>query len=68
MIGIGGIVVALCLLMVVVFYQQWRQVVQINKQLTDIARSLRIIAKAPKDFEEGQVIKEITAKYKSPYD
>ncbi len=67
-IGLLFVIMALFILMAVFFYQLMRQSRHSNQQLTDIAKSLRILAKAPKDFDEGQIIKKLEDKHKSPFD
>lgn len=67
-IGLLFVIMALFILLAVFFYKLLRQNQSNNEQLSDIARSLRILAKAPKDFEEGQVIKKLQDKHQSPFD
>lgn len=65
-IGLLFVVMALFILMAVFFYQLMRQSQQINESLKDIAKSQRILANNPKDFEETK--KANAMKNKSPYD
>ena len=65
-IGLLFMVMSLFVLMAVFFYQLMRQSQQINESLRDIAKSQRILANNPKDFEETK--KANAMKNKSPYD
>ena len=67
-LGLLFAIIALFILMATFFYKLMRQSQKINQSLEDIAKSQRIIAKNPKDFDETNVIKKIEEKYKSPYD
>jgi len=59
-------IMALFILMAVFFYKLLYQAKQINMTLEDIAKSHRIIANNPKDFEETKKVNAL--KNKSPYD
>ena len=50
------LVLSLFILMAVFFYKIMRQTEQINASLKDIAKSQRIMAKNPKNFEETKRI------------
>ncbi len=51
----------------IIFYNRiHRQAKQINEHLKDIAKSQRILAKNPKDFEETKIVN--AQKNQSPYD
>ncbi len=50
------VVVSLFILMAAFFYKILRQAEQINDSLQDIAKSQRILANNPKDFEETKRI------------
>ena len=65
-IGLLFVVMALFILMAVFFYQLMRQSQKINESLRDIAKSQRILANNPKDFEETKKANAI--KNKSPFD
>lgn len=65
-IGLLFVVMALFILMAVFFYKIMRQTEQMNLALQDIAKSQRILANNPKDFEETKKVNAM--KNKSPYD
>ncbi len=65
-IGLLFMVLALFILMAVFFYKIMRQTEQMNLALQDIAKSQRILANNPKDFEETKKVNAL--KNKSPYD
>ena len=65
-VGLLFVIMALFILMAVFFYKLMRQTEQINKSLIDIAKSQRILANNPKDFEETKKVNSL--KNKSPYD
>lgn len=67
-LGLLFVMVSLFILLAAFFYKLMRQTNEINESLKDIARSQRILAKNPKDFDETSIIKKIEEKYKSPYD
>ena len=67
-LGLLFVMVSLFILLAAFFYKLMRQTNEINESLKDIARSQRILAKNPKDFDETKVIKEIEDKYKSPFE
>ncbi|GJM05937.1 MAG: hypothetical protein DHS20C09_19330 [marine bacterium B5-7] len=50
--GLLFVVMSLFILMATFFYKILRQVEQVNSSLQDIAKSQRILANNPKDFEE----------------
>ncbi len=56
------VVMSLFILMAVFFYKILHQVKQINTSLKDIAKSQRIQANSPKDFEETKLIQAIKNK------
>lgn len=58
------VVMSLFILMAVFFYKIMRQTEQINESLKDIAKSQRILANNPKDFEETKKVNAL--KNKSP--
>ncbi len=58
-IGLVFVVMALFVLMATFFYKIMRQVEQINNSLSDIAKSQRILANNPRDFEETKRIKAL---------
>ncbi len=60
------VVMSLFILMAAFFYKIMRQTEQINDSLKDIAKSQRILANNPKDFEETKKVNAM--KNKSPYD
>lgn len=59
------VVMSLFILMAAFFYKIMRQAEQINDSLKDIAKSQRILANNPKDFEETK--KASAQKNKSPF-
>lgn len=67
-LGLLLVIIALFILMATFFYKLMRQTTEMNDSLKDIAKSQRILAKNPKDFDETKVIKSIEDKYKSPFD
>lgn len=67
-IGLLFVIMALFILMATFFYKLMRQNQKNNEQLADIAKSLRILAKLPKDFAEGQTIKKLEDKHRSPFE
>ena len=58
------VVMSLFILMAAFFYKIMRQAEQINDSLKDIAKSQRILANNPKDFEETKKVNAM--KNKSP--
>ena len=60
------VVMSLFILMAAFFYKILRQVEQLNDSLKDIAKSQRILARNPKDFEETKKVSAL--KNQSPYD
>lgn len=56
------VVMSLFILMTAFFYKIMRQSEQINDSLKDIAKSQRIQANNPKDFEETKRINELSKK------
>ena len=60
------VVMSLFVLMAAFFYKIMRQTEQINDSLKDIAKSQRILANNPKDFEETKRANAL--KNQSPYD
>lgn len=58
------VVMSLFILMAAFFYKIMRQSEQINASLKDIAKSQRILANNPKDFEETKKVSAL--KHKSP--
>ncbi len=67
-LGLLFVIMALFVLMATFFYKMMRQSQTTNEHLKDIAKSQRILAKNPKDFDETSIIKKIEDKYKSPFD
>ena len=58
------VVMSLFILMAAFFYKILRQAEQINHSLQDIAKSQRILANNPKDFEETKRINAL--RHQSP--
>lgn len=59
--------VLIFIVVTIIFYHRiHRQAKQINEHLKDIAKSQRILAKNPKDFEETKIVN--AQKNQSPYD
>ncbi len=65
-LGLLFVMLSLFILIAAFFYKLLRQTEQINASLQDIAKSQRILANNPKDFEETKRINAL--KNQSPFD